>query len=84
MDMGIIACFKVGYRVRLPEYLLRLFDVDEGYKALVSCREISKPGCKGLHFGGKPTILDLMDLSVGIWNGDAKYAFYKYHEKLLA
>ena len=77
MDMGITTCFKVGYRVRLLEYLLRLFNVEEGYEALRTLRKRSKPGYKGLSVGRKPRLLDLMDLSVGIWNGDAKYTYKK-------
>ena len=72
MDMGIIVCFKVGYHVQLLDYHIQLFDVKEGHKALESCRGKIKPGCKGLHAGRKPIILDLMDLSVGICNGSAK------------
>ena len=74
MDMDIIACFKVGYCVQLLKYLLQLFGAEEGYEALKASREIAKPGCNGLRVGGKPTMLDLMDLSIGIWNGNTKYA----------
>ena len=38
MDMGIIACFNVGYRVQLIKYLLQLFGVEEGYEAFEACR----------------------------------------------
>ena len=73
MDMGIIACFKVGYYVQLLEYLIKKISAEEGYEALKAPRKRAKPGYKGLRVGGKPTMLDLMDLSIGIWNGDTKY-----------
>ena len=52
--------------MQLIEYLLRIFDVEEGYKSLEACKEISKPGCKGLCVGVNDVMLDLMDLSVAI------------------
>ena len=73
MNMGIITYFKVGYHVQLLYYILQIFGVEEGYEALKAHRKRAKPGCKGLHIGGNPTMLDLMDLSVGIWNSNAKY-----------
>ena len=60
--------------MRLIEYLIQLFDVEEGYEAPEAFRERAKHGWKGLRVGGKPTMLDFMDLNVGIWNGNnAKY-----------
>ena len=58
----------------LLEYLLRLFDVEEVYEELEDCRERYKAGCKGLRAGGNPTVMDFIDLSMGIWNSDAKYS----------
>ena len=48
MDMGIIACIKVGYRMQLLRYFLQLFDEGgEGYEALEARRKNSPRGCKG-------------------------------------
>ena len=73
MDMGIIVCLKVGYCVQLIGYILLIFDVEECYEGLETHREIYKHGWKVLHVGGNPTMFNLVDLSVGIWNGDEKY-----------
>ena len=83
MHMGIITCFKFGYRVKLLNYILQLFDEGgKGYEALEDRSKNSLRGCKDMCVGGKPTMLDLMDLSAEVWNDDAKYA-YKNHAKLL-
>ena len=73
--MGIILCFKFGYHVQLIEYLLQLFDVEEGYEALEDFRERAKPGCKGQSVGVNPTMLWMMDLSVGVCNSDEMYSY---------
>ena len=75
MDMGIIACFNVGYRVGLIKYLIWLFYVEEGYGALEVRSKISKTVLKGLCVSRNTIMLDLVDLRVGILNGVAKYAY---------
>ena len=78
MDMGIISCFNVGYRVRLLEYLLQIFDErGKSYEALEARRKNDPRRYNGLCVGGKPTMLGLMGLSEKIWNNDAKYAYKK-------
>ena len=75
IGMGIIVCFKFGYHVQLIEYLLQLFDVEEGYESIEACRERAKIWWNGLSVGVNPKMLDFMDLSLGIWNGNAEYVY---------
>jgi hypothetical protein len=46
--MGMIASLKVGYKMRMLEKLLAIFDEDGGYEAAGEARKIRKAGCKGL------------------------------------
>ena len=73
-DMGIIASIKVGYKVLMLNQLLDLFDEDGGYELAVERRKKQKPGCKGLAFGGKATVLDAIKILDSIWRKDSTYA----------
>ena len=67
-DMGIIASFKVGYKFRMLSMLLSIFDKEGGYKTARLQRARQKRGCKGLAYGGKPHVLDAMDLLHNVWS----------------
>ena len=73
-DMGMIASLKVGYKVIMLRKLLDIFDVEGGYKAAYEKRKTMKRGKKGLLYGGKPHILDAMEIIDDIWAKDGKYA----------
>ena len=73
-DMGMIAALKVGYRMKMLDSLLAIFDVDGGYASAATTRGLQKAGCRGLAYGGKATVLDAIDILHGIWDGDNKYA----------
>lgn len=72
--MGMIASLKVGYKSRMLESLLDIFDADEGFERAKALRDQQQPGCRGLQYGGKATLLDAMEILKDIWDADAKYA----------
>ena len=69
-DMGMIASLKVGYKMRLLEKLLAIFEEEGGYEAAGEAHKMHKAGCKGLDYGGKAHILDALTISFGLWNKD--------------
>jgi hypothetical protein len=69
-DMGMIASLKVGYKMRMLEKLLAIFDEEGGYEAAGETRKMHKAGCKGLDYVGKAHILDALTISFGLWNKD--------------
>ena len=73
-DMGMIASLKVGYKMRLLEKLLAIFEEEGGYEAAGEAHKMHKAGCKGLDYGGKAHILDALTISFGLWNKDDTYA----------
>ena len=73
-DMGMIAALKVGYKVTYLKSLLDIFDVEGGYEFAAARRRHQPRGCKGLAYGGKPTVLDAMEIIHNIWVRDGKYA----------
>ena len=72
-DMGIIASMKLGYKAALLGRYLWLFDIDGGYLWASELRAWHPPGCKGLDYGGKATVLDCMNLLLPIWDNENKY-----------
>jgi hypothetical protein len=68
-DMGIIRCIKVGYRMTYLQSLLKIFDEDGGFEQAAKLRAKQARGCKGLHYGGKPHILDAMNIVQSVWMG---------------
>ena len=73
-DMGMIASLKLGYKSLYLRILLDIFDCDGGYEQAAVRRSKQKRGCKGVHYGGKPHILDCMEMLVKVWEGkDGKY-----------
>ena len=52
---------------------LDIFDDEAKYLELKKQGSRQRKGCNGLDFGGKPTVLDAMDISVAIWNNNDKY-----------
>jgi hypothetical protein len=73
-DMGIIAGVKVGYRLILLKTLLAIFDEKDGYEKAAKSRKKQPRGTKGVEYGGKPTVLDAMNMVLQVWNNDEKYA----------
>jgi len=73
-DMGMIAALKVGYKTIMLTKLLSIFDEDGGYQSAFERRKKQPPGCKGIDFGGKATILDAIEIIHDIWSKDDKYA----------
>ena len=61
-DMGIIAAMKVGYRTHMLSIILDIFDEPDGYNNAEAARARRPRGCKGIHYGGKLTVLDAMNL----------------------
>jgi hypothetical protein len=66
-DMGIIAVMKVGYKSRMLGILLDLYDDCSDFNELVEIRKKIRKGCRGIHYGGKATILDAMCVLNEIW-----------------
>ena len=73
-DMGIIAATKVGYRAHMFSILLDIFHGPDGYKNAKGARTRRPRGCKGIHYGGKATVLDAMNFLLEVWEHDAKYS----------
>ena len=74
-DMGMIASLKVGYRVKMLDILLSLFDAPGGYESASIARARQPRGMKGLDYDGKATLLDAMKILQPLWDGDKKYAY---------
>jgi hypothetical protein len=72
-DMGMIASLKAGYKMKMLEKLLAIFDEEWGYEAAGEAHKMHKAGCKGLDYGGKAHILALT-ISFELWNKDDTYA----------
>ena len=73
-DMGIVAAMKVGYRAHMLSIILDIFHEPDGYKNAELARARRPRGCKGVHYGGKATILDAMSFLLEVWEHDSKYA----------
>ena len=73
-DMGMIASLKVGYKSKMLMGLLDVFDAEGGFERAAVERARQRPGCRGLAYGGKATLLDAMELLKEIWDGDRRYA----------
>eukprot|EP00957_Ditylum_brightwellii_P019005 1430537-Ditylum_brightwellii.AAC.1 len=72
--MGIISCLKIGYKWHYLCILLDTFDQEGGYDLAAERRNHQRRGCKGVHFGGKPHVLDCMEMLKKVWEGkDGKY-----------
>ena len=66
-DMGLIAVLKVGYKSRMLQVLLDLYDDCDDFEDLAEQRKKIRKGCRGIHYGGKATILDAMCILKEIW-----------------
>jgi len=66
-DMGMIGSLKLGYRMLYLHTLLELFDREGGFEEAAELRKKQKRGCKGIDYGGKPHILDAMEMIASIW-----------------
>ena len=73
-DMGMIASLKVGYRTKMLEKLLAIFDEEGGYERAAEARKMIKAGCRGLDYGGKAHLLDASTILFELWSKDGKYA----------
>jgi len=80
-DMGIIAMLKVGYKMKMLEILLNIFDQEGGYQLAAAERQKQRAGCKGIHFGGKATIADAMEILNDTWIVDASGDNSRYASK---
>eukprot|EP00977_Amphora_coffeiformis_P002724 scaffold521_cov167-Amphora_coffeaeformis.AAC.15 len=74
LDMGIISSLRIGYKHNLLRALLKMFDVEGGYELASEQRKKQPKGCKGLYFGSKPHILDVMNILKEIWDEDTRYS----------
>ena len=70
MDMGIIASLKVGYKFRMLDQLLAICDDPDTYNDAVERGRQCRRGCKGLAYGAKPHVLDVMHILNDLWSGD--------------
>ena len=73
-NMGLIAALKVGYKSKMLEVLLGIFDEVGGFEEATRVRRQQRRGCKGIDCGGKAHVLDAMQILHGIWSEDGKYA----------
>jgi hypothetical protein len=71
-DMGQILSLKVGYRAIMLRKLLAIFDVEGGLEKAAVLRMRQRRVCRGLLYGGKATILDVMEILEEIWQANAK------------
>ena len=69
-DMGMIAATKVGYKSLYLRTLLEIFDAPGGFEHAAEERKKQKRGCRGVNYGGKPHILDCMEMLKTVWDGD--------------
>jgi len=69
-DMGMIAGTKVGYKVLYLRALLEIFDALGGYEHAAEERKKQKRGCRGVKYGGKPHVLDCMEMLKTVWDGE--------------
>ncbi len=65
-DMGI-GSLKLGYRMLYFHNLLEIFDREGGFEEAAEQRKKQKRGCKGIDYGGKPHIVDAMEMIAKIW-----------------
>ena len=72
-DMGMIVSIKVGYKSIELTYLLGIFNKEGGYKSASCAWAGKKAVCRRIAYGGKPHILDAMEILSGIWNTDGSY-----------
>jgi hypothetical protein len=72
--MGLIAAVKVGYKSKMLELLLDIFDIPGGFVEAARVRSQQRPGCKGIDYGGKAHVLDAMKILDRMWSQDSKYA----------
>ena len=69
-DMGMIASLKMGYKSVYLRRLLDIFDAPGGFETAAEERRKQKRGCKGVSYGGKPHLLDCMEMLKRVWDGD--------------
>jgi hypothetical protein len=69
-DQGIISSLKLGYKLTLLHNLLDICDDPVAYAAAKTAGNHMKKGCKGISFGGKPHILDAMNILKRLWEGN--------------
>ena len=66
-DQGIIAMFKLGYKLTLLSRLLSICDDPRLYAAAKHAGNAQRKGCRGINYAGKPHILDAMNILDEIW-----------------
>ena len=73
-DMGMTASAKVGYKMLLLQKLLSIFNFEGGYEGASHQHAQQKQGCKGIDYGGKPHLLDCMNMLKSTWHNNETYA----------
>ena len=71
-DQGMIANTKIGYKLTLLQRLLVILDDPVKAAQAKATAKAQKPGCRGIGYGEKPTILDAMIILKEVWEG-SKY-----------
>ncbi len=66
-DMCLIAVLKVGYKRRMLQILLDLYNNCDDFDDLAEQRKEIRKGCRGIHYDGKATILDAMGVLNEVW-----------------
>ena len=74
LDMGVLSSLRVGYKRTFLQYLLNMFDVEGGYELAAEQRKKQPKGCKGIFFGAKPHLLDVMKILKDIWDEDTPFS----------
>ena len=60
--MGMIALLEVVYKIMVLTLLLEIFNAEGGYKSAHQDHAHQHRGCQGIHYSGKPHILDAMHI----------------------
>ena len=72
--MRMIVSLKFEHKSLYLRILLDILDSEGGYEQAAIRRNKQKRGCKGAYYGGKPHVLDCMEMLSKIWKGkDGKY-----------
>ena len=68
--MRVITIMKVGYKSLFLCKLLEIFDSRESYNDIDAAQQFPRRGLRGIEYGGKPHLLDLMNNLKEVWDGD--------------
>ena len=74
-DQGMIANTKKGYKLNLLKRLLVILDNPLKAAQAKTTAKAQKPGCRGIGYGDRPTVLDAMVILKEVWEGE------KYNNK---